>query len=83
MNVALPWFGGYCLSALFFWCIAVVPTISIAELGERGYLSWVVFHQFSSNTIGIVSATTGIWLLNLIIPSVVGSILLFKMKLLG
>jgi hypothetical protein len=82
MNVHVPVIGGFCFSALFFALIAIIPTISLAEIGVRGQLSLYLFHHFSPNTIGILAATLTIWLLNLIIPSILGSLLLLRMRLL-
>jgi hypothetical protein len=62
--------------------MAVIPTIALAELGTRGEVSLYLFHHFSSNTIGILGATLAIWFLNLVIPSIAGSLLLLRMRLL-
>jgi Lysylphosphatidylglycerol synthase TM region len=82
MNVEVPLAEGYCLAALFFWIMAVIPSITLTELGIRGEVSIYLFQHFSSNTVGMLAATAGIWLLNLIVPSIVGSILILRMRLL-
>ncbi|MBA3828813.1 MAG: flippase-like domain-containing protein [Taibaiella sp.] len=82
MNVEMPLAQGYCMASLFFWAIAIIPSIALAELGERGQVSLFIFHHFSANTLGILGATMGIWFLNLIIPSIIGSILLLRMRVL-
>ncbi len=81
LNVYMPLAEGFCMSALFFWVMAVIPSIALSELGERGQVSLYLFHHFSSNTLGILGATMGIWFLNLIIPSVIGSLLTIRMRL--
>jgi len=83
MHVDIPLAEGFCMSALFFWVIAIIPSIALAELGERGQVSLYLFHHLSPNTVGILGATVGLWLLNLILPSIVGSIFLIRMKLLN
>lgn len=80
MNVDIPLAQGFCMAALFFWIMAVIPSLALTELGIRGAASIYVFGHFSANTIGILAATTGIWLLNLILPSVLGSFLIIRMK---
>lgn len=80
MNVDIPLAQGFCLAALFFWVMAVIPSFALTELGIRGAVSIYIFGHFSPNTIGIVTATTGIWLLNLIVPSILGSLLILRMK---
>jgi lysylphosphatidylglycerol synthase-like protein len=83
MNVNVPLAEGYCMAALFFWIMAVIPSVALTELGIRGHVSLFLFQHFSSsNTVGMLAATAGIWLLNLIMPSVVGSILILRMRLL-
>lgn len=82
MNVDVPAFGGFMMSSLFFWVIAVIPSIALIELGERGQVGLYLFHHFSDNTVGILAATVGVWCINLILPAIIGSILLFRMRLL-
>ena len=82
MNVDVPLAEGFIMCALFFWTLAVVPSVALTELGVRGSVSLYLFHNFSANSVGILSATTGIWLLNLILPSILGSILIVRLRLL-
>ncbi len=82
MNVSMPLFGGFCVASLFFGLMAVIPSIALAELGTRAQVSLFLFHHFSYNTIGILGATLALWLLNLVIPSIIGSFLLLRMRLL-
>jgi Lysylphosphatidylglycerol synthase TM region len=81
-NVVIPLAEGFCLSALFFWAMAVIPTIALTELGIRGSVSLHIFNHYSTNSIGILGATTGIWLLNLMIPAIIGSLLILRMRIL-
>lgn len=81
MNIAVPPIAGFFLSVLFFWTIAVVPSIALTELGVRGEVGLYLFKTYSANAIGILSATVGIWLINLIIPAILGSLLLLRMRI--
>lgn len=81
MNVYMPPVEGFFMSALFFWVIAIIPSVTLVELGERGTVGIYLFRHFSENTVGILTATVGIWCINLILPAVIGSILLFRMRL--
>jgi Lysylphosphatidylglycerol synthase TM region len=80
MNVILPPVEGFLMSALFFWVMAIIPTLSLVELGERGQVSLYLFHHFSDNTVGILTATIGLWCINLILPAIIGCILLLRMR---
>ncbi len=82
MNVTMPFMDGYLMSALFFWVITIIPSITLVELGERGQVGLYLFHHFSENTVGILGATVGLWCINLVLPAILGSILLIRMRLL-
>jgi len=80
MNIDLVSFQGFLIATLYFWAIAIIPSIAFAELGVRGQVSLFLFHSFTQNTIGILAATVGLWCINLIVPALIGSILLLKVK---
>ena len=66
---------------LIFFFITVTPTITIAEIGVRGSVAIFVLGLFSSNDMGILSATTILWLINLILPAIIGSFFVFSLKI--
>lgn len=74
-GIALSPAGGFLTCALFFWAMAVIPSISLAELGVRGTLSAFLFGPYSGNTAGILAATFALWCLNLVLPSLLGTLL--------
>lgn len=80
MNVDIPLLPGFCLGALFFWVMAVVPSLALTELGVRGAVSLYIFGQYSSNSVGILAATTAMWVMNIVVPAILGSILIIRMK---
>ena len=65
---------------LVFFFITLTPTITIAEIGVRGSVALLVFMKFSSNVIGILSSTFILWVVNLIIPAIIGSFFIFSLK---
>jgi uncharacterized membrane protein YbhN (UPF0104 family) len=68
--------------SVVFLIMAVVPTFTfLTELGLRWGASIQVLELFSSNTIGIFAASFAIWLINLIIPALIGSLLIVRIKL--
>jgi len=69
------------LTMVMFLALAIVPTIALAELGLRGQLSIHLFGLFSNNTLGIVLTATGIWLINLVVPALAGSLFILGIKL--
>jgi hypothetical protein len=82
MNIPLSLTAGFCTASLFFWAIAVIPSIALAELGIRGKVGLFLFHSFSSNSLGIVTATLGLWGMNLVVPAIAGTFLLMRIRLL-
>jgi len=65
---------------VMFWILAIIPSFAIAELGIRGTVAKTLFF-YSSNTIGILTATFGIWFVNLFIPALIGSLLILGIKI--
>jgi hypothetical protein len=68
--------------SVVFLVMAVVPTITfLTELGLRWEASIQVLELYSPNTVGIFAASFAIWLINLIIPALIGSLLIVSIKL--
>jgi hypothetical protein len=68
--------------SVVFLVMAIIPTFTfLTELGLRWETSIQVLELFSPNTIGIFAASFAIWLINLIIPALIGSLLMLSIKL--
>jgi len=68
--------------SVVFLVMAVVPTFTfLTELGLRWEASIQVLEIFSANTIGIFASSFAIWLINLVIPALIGSLLIISIKL--
>lgn len=67
--------------SVLFLVLAMVPSIALAELGFRGKVSLQLFGLLSVNHLGIVAAAAGIWIINLIIPAIAGSVLILGVRL--
>ena len=80
-DVQVFWLDAATLACVLFLVLAIVPTIALAELGFRGKLSIQLFGLLSSNTLGIIATAAGIWIINLIIPAIAGSIFLLGVRL--
>lgn len=77
-GIELPLAEGLLLCALFFWAMAVIPSITLAELGIRGAVSLFLFQPYSPNAAGITAATFVLWLMNLLLPALVGVFFFFR-----
>lgn len=71
----------FLLLTIFYLVMAVAPTIGFTELPVRATASVLIFELFSSNIVGIQAAAFGIWLINLVIPALLGSLLIFGIKI--
>lgn len=80
MNIHFPPAEGFLMASLFFWTMAVIPSLALSELGVRGQVSLFLFQHFSDNQIGILAATILLWFINIILPAIVGCILLLRMR---
>ena len=67
--------------SLMFVLMAIVPTLTfLTDLGFRWLAGIEVFRIFTSNIAGILAVSLGIWLINLIIPALIGSLLILRTK---
>jgi len=68
--------------SVVFLVMAIMPTFTfLTELGLRWETSIQVLELFSANTIGVFAGSFAIWLVNLIIPALIGSLLMLSIKL--
>ena len=68
--------------SVMFVLMAVVPTLTfLTDLGFRWLAGIQIFQVFTVNTAGILAVSLGVWLINLIIPALVGSLLILRIKL--
>lgn len=80
-DVQMLWWQGCCAVSVMFLILAIFPMPGIAELGIRGKASMALFMIFSNNSVGILVTTGSIWLINIILPAVLGSLLMLNVKL--
>jgi hypothetical protein len=81
MEVGIAYPVSFLLLTIFYLLMAVAPTIGFTELPIRAVTSVWLFELFSRNIVGIQAATFGIWLINLVLPAVLGSLLIFSIKI--
>ena len=81
LNVEIFWVDCFWIISILFLVLAIVPSFAIADLGIRGKFSTELLNIYSSNTVGILGTTFGIWFINLFIPALAGGILILGIKL--
>jgi len=68
------------MSSLVFLTISIIPTIALTEIGLRGSIAIYFFGLVSTNHIGILTATFGLWFTNLVLPALLGTVLVYNLK---
>jgi hypothetical protein len=79
-EVTIPIATLFWVMCLVFLALAVIPSITLVEIGVRGEVSLLLVGLFTTNSLGIVLTSVAIWLINLIIPALAGSILMLGVK---
>lgn len=80
MHVNIGVMDAFWLISILYLILALAPTIALLELGLRGQVAIVLFGLYSENVLGIYAASTGVWLVNLILPALAGCLLITSLK---
>lgn len=81
MQVHIAFATCFWLITVFYLVMAVAPTIGFVELPVRVTASWTLLHLYTANELGVGAAALGIWLINLVLPAILGSLLLLRIKI--
>lgn len=80
-GISLPYFEAMRLITLIYLVMAVVPSIALSELTVRGSVALYFLSPVTTNPAGILAATSVLWLINLAIPAIIGSLSVFYFRL--
>ncbi len=81
LEVNVGFMQGFWSSTLMFLVLAIIPSFAVAEVGIRGNVAVSIVGVFSTNTLAILAGSIGLWLLNLVVPALIGSLLLLTIKI--
>lgn len=79
----------YCFEviSLIYLALAAIPSIALSEIGVRGSVSVFLFGLIAGSqglnnydSVAVISAATFIWLVNIGLPSLVGVLVVFRIK---
>ena len=63
---------------------SIVPSFNfLADLGIRELSALQFFESYGAIELNILTATLSIWILNLLIPSILGTVLLWRMNIIN
>jgi hypothetical protein len=79
-GVEVLWAQSFWAVCVSFLIMAIIPTIAIVELAQRGKVMTTLMSLYTTNLLGVGFATAGIWLINLILPAIAGSVLMLMMR---
>jgi hypothetical protein len=87
-NVPVDLMEGFLLISLVFFFVTVIPTVALTELGIRDSVAIYIFTLYLTRkgvsgdlvTAGVFSASTIIWIINLAIPAIAGTLFLSRLK---
>jgi hypothetical protein len=87
-SVNVPIAEGIIITSLIFFVLSIVPTVTLTELGIRDsaavYFFGIYFSHAGGNSdsvmIGILSASTLLWIINLAIPAIIGTFFVFRLN---
>jgi hypothetical protein len=67
--------------ATYFMLTSLIPMISAIEPAIRAAIALFVFNNNGDNTIIIVLSSTFVWIINVVVPSAIGYIIILKEKI--
>jgi hypothetical protein len=65
----------------YFMFTSLVPMISFIEPAIRGAIAIFVFNGVNDNPVNVILASTFVWIINVVVPSIIGYIIIFREKI--
>lgn len=87
-SVPVRLYDGILITSLIFLALSIVPTVTITELGVRNslavYFFGFYFNHSAAMTVqvldGIILAGSLLWIINLVIPAILGTLFISRLK---
>jgi len=79
-DVDLPLHEAILIIVVTYFIMALIPSITLVELGIRGSVIIYFTGLFISDFTGTLSASIVLWLINLAIPAIIGSFFIYRIK---
>nr|WP_294943437.1 lysylphosphatidylglycerol synthase domain-containing protein [uncultured Mucilaginibacter sp.] len=65
---------------VFIFIQSAMPSLDLLDIGVRSFTAMHLFLYITNQQIAIIAAVSSIWLINLIIPAIMGSVFVLKLK---
>ena len=76
----IPFFNMMMTVIVFIFIQSALPSLDLLDIGVRSFTAAHLFLYITNQQIAIIAAVSSIWLINLIIPAILGSVFVFKLK---
>jgi hypothetical protein len=88
-SLEVPLIDGLILISSIYFVMALVPSVALSELGIRGSVALFFFGNYfvscgiadDQMSFGIISASFLLWIINLAVPAIAGSLVFINMNL--
>ncbi|TZF86060.1 hypothetical protein FW774_03080 (plasmid) [Pedobacter sp. BS3] len=80
---ALPVFEMVMMILILFFIQSALPSLDLLDVGVRSMTATYFFSYITNQDIAIMAAAACIWLVNLIIPAILGSVFVLKLNFFG
>lgn len=80
-GVQIHWFDAFASIAVVYLFMAVIPGFAITEFTVRGSVSLFLLAPLTANATGVLAASTALWLINLVLPALIGGIAIYSIKI--
>jgi len=80
-DIPVFWLDAFAMVGVMLTLLAIIPTTALAELGIRGKMSLLLLGLISTNSVGIIATAAGIWLINLILPAIAGTLFILGIRI--
>ena len=80
-GIAIAWWQIISLVCVQLLVMTIVPSIALAEVGIRGKVSIALFGLLTNNNLGVIATAASIWLINLIVPALAGSLMILGLRI--
>jgi len=76
----LPFLEVILMVFIVFFIQSALPSLDLLDVPVRATASATIFAYVTTQQLAIIAAFTSIWLINLIIPAILGSVFIFNLK---
>lgn len=79
----IPFFSMIMMILILFFIQSALPSLDLLDVGVRAMTATYFFSFITHHEVAIMASTACIWLINLIIPAILGSVFVFKLNFFG